>query len=153
MGWRHSKEANSSPLFKAICDKRIMISVANALLKNKKDKTLTVEQQDDIQEYYKKHTDIPVGNAAIFYFRYLKDFLAAGSNGVVSDKVLKSALKMYAINSWQRFLPEQEADDLRNLIVTNKANRLHFEYKLLQNAIASQNTLLCKLVGIALMLK
>lgn len=42
MGWRHSKEANSSPLFKAICDKRIMISVATTL---KKDKTLTVEQQ------------------------------------------------------------------------------------------------------------
>lgn len=136
MGWRHSKEANSSSLFKAICDKRIMMAATTALLKNKKDKTLTNEQQHEIQQYYNEHTDIPLGVTAAIYFRYMKELLISKGRGKVSEKAIKSALKLYAINSTQQILTNREADKLSDFIKSCRTNDLHLEYQLLKKQLS-----------------
>ncbi|MGN0954786.1 glycosyltransferase family 2 protein [Dialister sp.] len=153
IGWKHSKDANSSPLFKEICDKRIMMSATTALLKNKKDKTLTKAQQNEIQKYYNTHSDIPLGDAAAIYYRYMKEILVSKISGKISEKAIKSALKLYAVNSVQRILSDDEEAALIHLIILHRTNNLHAEYKLLQNAIIHSNSFIYKLVGIILKLK
>ncbi len=130
-----------------------MIAAAKALLKNHKDKTLTKLQEDHIHRYYESHTDIPLSNATIVYFKYRKDILASEVLGTVTDRIVKDSLKMYAVDSVQNFLSPDDKEELKEFIISHSIKKLHFEYRILQHAIQHDNSFICKLVGMLFGLK
>lgn len=153
ISWRHSEEDNSTPLFKEICHQRVMIAAAKALLKNRKDNTLTKQQESYIRHYYENHTSIPLGGAAIEFFKYQKDILSSKIMGKITDRAVKDALKMYAVNSAQNILSYDQKEALRKFVLSHSTEELHFEYRVLQQAIKHNYSFICKLVGMAINLK
>lgn len=147
IGWVHSRDMNSSPVFKEICEQRILIAAGKALFKNRKDHTLSEEQKVEIQQYYQSHTAIPLSNAALIYFKYRKEVLSERVTGQISQSTMKSALKMYAINSVQHILPVGDEKNLENFIALHSANNLRLEYRLLYRAIIHKQKVLYRLVG------
>lgn len=160
IAWHHHLDFSvSTPDETSMLNVRTSIGALRALFKDDSDHKLSAGQREELLSFlneqgYKKEQLTPVLLSYLFYRRAIL-IKAISGKATTHDEVvnMKSALKLYAVNSVEKQLSEDQENEIYTYIHDTKNLPLKNIYKLLRLAIIHDNRLVKDIVGQLMMKK
>lgn len=160
IAWHHHLDFSvSAPDETSMLNVRTSIGALRALFKDDSDHKLSAGQREELLSFlneqgYKKEQLTPVLLSYLFYRRAIL-IKAISGKATTHDEVvnMKSALKLYAVNSVEKQLSEDQENEIYTYIHDTKNLPLKNIYKLLRLAIIHDNRLVKDIVGQLMMKK
>lgn len=160
IAWHHHLDFPvSTPDETSMLNVRTSIGALRALFKDDSDHKLSAGQREELLSFlneqgYKKEQLTPVLLSYLFYRRAIL-IKAISGKATTHDEVvnMKSALKLYAVNSVEKQLSEDQENEIYTYIHDTKNLPLKNIYKLLRLAIIHDNRLVKDIVGQLMMKK
>lgn len=160
IAWHHHLDFSVlAPDETSMLNVRTSIGALRALFKDDSDHKLSAGQREELLSFlneqgYKKEQLTPVLLSYLFYRRAIL-IKAISGKATTHDEVvnMKSALKLYAVNSVEKQLSEDQENEIYTYIHDTKNLPLKNIYKLLRLAIIHDNRLVKDIVGQLMMKK
>ena len=148
IAWKHNLEVGIfSDLQKQICEVRILIACLKAILRNRKDHSISVSDLDQIHLYYTEHSHKPISPAALLFYEYKEESLSAKALGFVDEGPMKKALKLYSIDSVHPIMEAGERENLKSFLKENQLVPLKKKYSIVERAIIRDYSFLYRMFG------